>query len=386
MNQVNPEAPPKRPVQGLQVYRTYCPDPRGGLQEAIRQICLATQAHGISHRVFTLSPHPSPRIVHRPEADVYRAQQHFEIASSGFSLSALPLFGRLCRWADIVHYHFPWPFADVLQLLANPSTPTIITYHSDIVRQRALSLLYQPLMKRFFARTDCLVATSPAYAESSPVLRRYRARLAMIPLGLDQASYAAPTQSALRVAEQSYGRDFFLFVGVLRYYKGLPTLLEAVRYTDMPVVIAGTGPEEPFLRAMAHASSLDNVRFAGFVSEEMKAALFRLCRAVVFPSNARSEAFGITLLEGAMWGRPLLCTELKTGTTFINRHRETGLVVPPGDPAALRDAMHTLHRNPDLAQTLGRGARRRFEEAFTSQAMGAAYSILYRSIRSGRRT
>jgi rhamnosyl/mannosyltransferase len=334
----------------------------------------------VEHRVFTLSPKPSPRIIARPEAEVYRARRHFEIASSGFSLTALPTFRRLCEWADVVHYHFPWPFADILHLLAAVDIPTVVTYHSDIVRQRGLLRLYQPLMRRFLDRADCLVATSPNYMASSPLLRAYRKPMEVIPLGLDESSYAQPSASTQAVAEQRYGRHFFLFVGVLRYYKGLETLLEAVRDTKLRVVIAGMGPQEARLKELARELSLTNVQFAGHVSEELKAALFHLCRGVVFPSNARSEAFGITLLEGAMWSRPLICTDINTGTTFINRHGETGLVVPAGDPASLRRAMQNLYDDAALAERLGRSARLRFESVFASGAMGQRYADLYRRL------
>ena len=70
--------------------------------------------------------------------------------------------------------------------------------------------------------------------------------------------------------------------------------------------------------------------------------MFELCFAVLFPSHLRSEAFGISLLEGAMYGKPLISSEIGTGTTYINIDKETGLVVPPSDPIALREAMDFL--------------------------------------------
>lgn len=374
------EAGRSRPVRVLQVYRTYFPDPQGGLQEAIRQACLATQPFGIRHRIFTLSPSANPRIVRRPEGVVYRADQHLEITSSGFSLSAVGPFRALARWADVVHYHFPWPFADLLDLLAQVQKPRVVTYHSDIVRQQIWLQLYRPLMRHFLGQADRLIATSPAYAESSKILQDYRDKLEIIPLGLDEAAFPEPTAEEMDAVRARFGQDYFLFIGVLRYYKGLDTLLDAVQQTQLQVVIVGDGPEGRRLRALARTRGLRNVQFAGIVSDSEKVALIRGCRAIVFPSNARSEAFGITLVEGAMLGRPLICTELGTGTTFINKHNETGLVVAPDDAQSLRQAMEQLQGAPALAEQFGRNSRQRFEQLFTAPTLGRQLSELYKSL------
>lgn len=118
----------------------------------------------------------------------------------------------------------------------------------------------------------------------------------------------------------------------------------------------------------------------GQISDPDKVALYRLARAAVFPSSLRAEAFGVTLVEGAMYGKPLIYTEIGTGTSYVNLHGETGIVVPPTDSEALRDAMQTLKRDDALADRLGANARRRYEQRFTAERMGAAYAALYRRL------
>jgi len=100
----------------------------------------------------------------------------------------------------------------------------------------------------------------------------------------------------------------------------------------------------------------------------------------VFPSHLRSEAFGVTLLEGAMHARPLISSEIGTGSSYVNIDGETGIVVPPADPAALRAAMRRLQDDPALAAQMGARARARFESLFTAQQMGEAYLALYRKV------
>ena len=142
----------------------------------------------------------------------------------------------------------------------------------------------------------------------------------------------------------------------------------------------GSGPVEAELRQQAGRLGLDNVIFAGFVSDREKMALFRLCRAVVFPSYLRAEAFGVTLLEGAMSARALISAEVGSGTSHVNIQGETGLVVPPGDSRVLRQAMDELHSHPAKARLMGANARKRYEQLFTGDRMGERYADAYRRV------
>ncbi len=366
----------------LHVYRTYFPDSQGGLEEVIRQICLNTRDSGIESRVFTLSPDPSPATIEVPEGLVVRAKQSFEIASCGFTFSGIAEFRRQAAWADVVHYHFPWPYADILHAAAGHPAPAVVTYHSDIVRQKALAFLYRPLMNHFLDSVDRIVATSPNYFATSDVLSRYSDKVDIVPIGIDSDSYPelAPDSPEFRRVEADYGRGFFLFVGVLRYYKGLHILLDAMRDAAYEVVIVGSGPVEQALRRQARELGLTNVRFCGYVEDTVKMALFRLCRSVVFPSYLRSEAFGVTLLEGAMCGKPLISAEVGSGTSHINVDRQTGLVVTPGCSRSLREAMDHLYGHRAEAEAMGQRARLRYEELFTGVAMGKRYSEVYRDV------
>jgi len=370
----------ERRLRVLHVYRTYFPDTQGGLEETIRQLCVGSTAAGAECRVFTLSPAPAESPLEYAEAEVHQAKRHLEVASCGIGLTALRRFNELVRWADVVNYHFPWPFMDLMHCLSPMRRPAVVTYHSDVVRQRRLGRLYAPLRDRFLDDVDVIAATSPNYVASSPILRRYRHKTITIPIGLNRSSYPTPTASTLARVESRYGRDFFLFIGVLRYYKGLEVLLEAVRGTDLRVLIVGTGPIEAELQRRAEAWKLANVAFAGYVDDETKVAMLRLCRAVVLPSHERSEAFSIALLEGAMMDKPLISCEIRTGTSYVNANGVTGFVVEPRNAAALQTAMHVLRHDDARAHAMGAAARKRFERMFTGQHMARRYLAVYREL------
>jgi glycosyltransferase involved in cell wall biosynthesis len=364
----------------LHFCKTYFPDTVGGIEQVIRQMCVGTGRLGVSNEVLALSRARDLAPIEFEGHTVHRVPLDFEVASNAVSWRAIGELKRLAARADVVHYHFPWPFLDMAHFMAGVNKPTVVTYHSDIVRQKALLRLYQPLMHRFLDSVDVIVATSPNYLATSTVLDRYRDKTRVIAFGLDRGSYPEPDAERLAHWRGRVGPKFFLFVGVLRYYKGLHILLDAVAGTDYPVVIVGAGPIERELKAHAERLGLKNVMFVGALDEADKVALLRLCYAVAFPSHLRSEAFGISLLEGAMFGKPMISSEIGTGTTYINVHGESGLVVPPSDHEALRAAMRTLWDNPDMAREMGRRAEARYWQLFTSAQMAEDYAALYREL------
>ncbi|AOJ09086.1 glycosyltransferase [Burkholderia mayonis] len=369
----------------LHVYRTYFPDPPGGLQEAIRQIALATRERGVDARIFTLSPTPEPSRLEFDEGMVVRARSWAAPASCDLGgPGAWSLFRKMALWADVLHFHFPWPYADLLHLLGRARRPAVMTYHSDIVRQKWLGAAYGPLMRWMLGSMDAVVATSPAYAATSPILNACvrPERLRTIPLGM--ADYRdAPTETggdAILDRLGLFGEPFFLALGVLRYYKGLHTLIEAAPSIGARIVIAGAGPERENLIALAKRLDVRNVVFAGQVSHDEKVALLRSCRAMVLPSHLRSEAFGMVLIEAEMFGKPMVCCEVGSGTSYVNEHGTTGFVAPPEQADALADALHTLLVDDALASRMGRAARARYEAMFSGPALGDAYCGLYRDV------
>lgn len=363
----------------LHFFKTYYPRTMGGIEQVIFQLAEGGATHGYTGEVLYLSHQGSARGEPYASHITHRSKLDFEVASTGFSVSALRDFAELAGEADIVHYHFPWPYMDVAHFLTRVRKPTVLTYHSDIVKQKTLLRLYSPLMHQFLKRVDRIVATSPNYVESSQTLQRYRDKVRVIPIGLDEATYSCPTDEKLAYWRKRVGERFFLFVGALRYYKGLAFLLEALRLSSFPVVVIGTGPEEAELKALSQRYGL-GIQFLGGLPDEDKVALLSLCYGLVFPSHLRSEAFGISLLEGAMFSKPMISCEIGTGTTFINVAGETGLVVPPADPTALAQAMRSLWEQPDMAAQMGRRARARFEQLFTADSMVSSYAKLYREL------
>lgn len=362
----------------LHFFKTYWPDTFGGMERAIHAIATTTREQGVTSEVLSLSREPEKNSVEFDGHFAGKARLSLEIASTGLSIDAIRRFADRARRADIVHYHFPWPYMDALHFLVRHGKPSLVTYQSDIVKQKRLMTLYRPLMRRFLGDVDRIVCASPNYLRTSAELQPFRDKVTIIENGLSEPDYPVPEKTLLARWRQRFPAPFFLFTGVLRYYKGLHVLIEVARLNGLPVVIVGAGPMEADLKNQARG--LDNVHFVGPVGDADKAALLALCRAFVFPSHLRSEAFGLSLVEAAMFARPMISCEIGTGTSYINIDGETGLVVPPSDARALADAMLRLANSEAEADRFGKAARHRYEALFTANRMGEAYAALYRAL------
>ena len=224
------------------------------------------------------------------------------------------------------------------------------------------------------------MTTSPNYLKTSNTLATFSDKVSIIPIGLDRRTYPNPDPNLVNYYRVLFGERFFLFIGSFRYYKGLKYLIDAATLAPYPIVIVGSGLIEGQLKIIVQKYGLNNVFFLGQVSERNKSALLAACYCVIFPSHLRSEAFGVTLLEGAMFSKPLISCEIGTGTTYINIDQLTGIVAPPSDPVALSNAMTWIWNHPYHAVEMGKQSYARYEELFTAKQMAQSYYELYQKM------
>jgi glycosyltransferase involved in cell wall biosynthesis len=277
---------------------------------------------------------------------------------------------------DLVHLHHPNVLGD-LAAVTDRRRPLVITQHSDVVRQRALRPLYGPLVRAALRRARFVVAASEPFLRWSSELRPFVRKARVIPYGIDPAPFAATpeVEARARVLRAGWpGGKVVLAVGRLVRYKGHEVLIRAARDLDATVVIIGTGPEAERLRALAGPRTV----LAGAVSEADLPAYYRAADAFCLPSLTPAEAFGIVLLEAMACGLPLVTTALPTGVTAVNRDGVTGLVVPPGDAGALKEALAALLDDGVRRAAMGEAARRVQESEYTATLMGERYLELYR--------
>jgi rhamnosyl/mannosyltransferase len=369
------------PVHILHIYKDYYPV-LGGIENHLRTLAEGLAARGQRITVLVTNTAARDEIEHSGSLTVIKAGRLLHAASTPLS-ARMVQHARALRDVDMVHLHFPFPPGDLVAQAVPGSPPLVVSYHSDIVRQRTLLRLYGPLLRRTLARARAIIATSPPYIKSSPWLRPHQERCTSVPYGIDMQRFTSSNPGNVAALQARYGTPLLLFVGQLRYYKGLHFLLDALprMQTQARLLLVGKGPEEPRLREQVRANGLqERVTFVGEMPNEQLPDLYRAAEVFVLPSHLRSEAFGIVQIEAQAAGLPCLSTELGTGTSYINQHGVTGFVVPPADPPALARALDVLLANPLVRRRMGEQAQQRATREFTHRRMIERIEQLYDSL------
>jgi len=321
----------------------------------------------------------------------------FAVAGHGL-IAGLPLAPRfpfvvreLCEREsyDILHLHFPDPLSQVAASMVRRRPKVVITWHSDIVRQKYLLSLYAPLMKTFLRRADAIVAATPAHFETSTQIPRdiNPGHLHVIPYGIDASRFSLNDASRNKAAalRKRHGASRLVFaVGRHVYYKGFEYLVRAMKYVDATLLLGGSGPlRDPLERIAAESGLNGKVIFAGRIPDEELPSYYAACDVFCMPSVERNEAFGIVQLEAMAAGRPVVCCELGNGVNYVNRHGETGLAVPSRDPEALARAINTLLADEPLRARMGTAGRARVAAEFSVENMVQRHLRLYRALLAG---
>ena len=301
-----------------------------------------------------------------------------------FDFKAAPVCPDLMRLvrkstADIVHLHVPNPTGVVANLVDSIKRPLVVTYHSDVIRQKILGSAFQPILDRCLRRAAAIICTSPNYIESSPVLNRFREQCRVIPLGVATAKFQKVDEAAVRKIHEEFGNRIVLGVGRLIYYKGFEHLIQAMKKVDARLLLIGDGPLRQSLEEQARSIGVaDRVTFLGEIDNV--APYLQAASVFVLSSVARSEAFGIVQLEAMACGTPVVNTSLRSGVPYVSVDGVTGITVPPSDSEALASAINQLLSDGALRERFGAAGRRRVEAEFSADLMAERTLNLYKEI------
>jgi glycosyltransferase involved in cell wall biosynthesis len=291
------------------------------------------------------------------------------------SVPIAPTFAAHLRraTADVMIVHEPNPWALVSLIAARPVIPSVVWFHSEVVRPwLQYRLFYAPVAAPVYRRARRFVVSSPALGDQSSALRPYHDRITVIPFGIDADAWRMTPPLAPRVAELrgAAGRPSVLFVGRLVSYKGVDVLIKAVATLSVRLTIVGEGPmRATWERLAAGHRGPALIEFTGPLPDDEVKARLHATDVFVLPSVTPAEAFGFVQLEAMACATPVISTRLASGVPWVNRDGETGLVVPPGDVAALRAAITTLVDDQSLRARLGAGGLARARSDFSVKTM-----------------
>ena len=295
------------------------------------------------------------------------------------------LAGLMRSGTDLLHLHVPNPTMLLALAALRPRIPLVVTYHSDVVKQKLLGMILRLFEHVVFRRATVLISNSPTYPGGSTILQCYRGKLTVLPMGLSLDPYLRPTPAAWKYAQQlqeKHGKPLWLAVGRLVYYKGLHNAIRALALVPGKLMIVGNGPLESELKRLAEEVGVaERIIWRGRVSEEELIGSYHAATAFWFPSNERSEGYGLVQVEAMASGCPVINTAIPhSGVPWVSKHGETGLTVPVNDPAALAAASRRLLHEPGLRERLAATAREQAVARFDHRLMAERSLEIYRQI------
>ncbi|MEI7683565.1 MAG: glycosyltransferase [Planctomycetota bacterium] len=287
---------------------------------------------------------------------------------------------------DIIHLHVPNPTMILALYACRPRVPWVIGYHSDVVKQKALLLLQRPFENWVFREARAVFAASPEYPKASAYLQRFADKTKIIPYGIDLGPFQDPGEDSLRYAEglrREHGEPLWLAVGRLVYYKGLHNAIRALTLVRGKLLIVGSGPLKGSLETLAGELGVASrvVWLGNLKAAELQGA-YRAATALWFPSNARSEAFGLVQVEAMASGCPVInCSIPGSGVSWVSPHEESGLTVGVDDWQDLAAAANRLLNDRELSDRLRHHGRDRARRQFSAPRMAEMTFEIYREVR-----
>jgi len=280
----------------------------------------------------------------------------------------------IAQGVDLIHLHFPDPFAHGVASLVAGRIPVIISWHSDIVRQRTVGAVYRQIARLALRRPAAVLVATARHADSRQLdMIAPRERVHVVPYGIDAAKCESTPAILARAAElrAAYGPQPLVFaLGRQVGYKGFDVLIDAVAKSGAQLVLGGTGPLEADLRQRAASSpAASRLHVIGEIPEADLVAWHYASDMYCLSSVEPAEAFGLVQAEAMACGRPVINTALGNGVNEVSPDGLSGLTVPVRDVDAMAKAIDTLAADPALRQRLGAAGRERVMTRYSIPAM-----------------
>ena len=355
----------------------------GGTEKQAQRLAKKLQERGVTISILTREVKGCPDHEEIDGIPVFRKIKTTEFGilwGISYMLSTLVFLIRFRKEYDLIHCHHLQGFHSLIAVLMKGllNKKVIIKVagggeRGDIyaIKARKLGWLYLRLLKR----ADRIIAVSREITSQLRENGFHPSIIQEIPNGVDTCQFT-PGESPLPSSER-----LILYVGRLDPLKGLDDLIRAFRkvherYPEARLVLVGEGEVESNLMHLARELKIsDQVSFEG-LQEDVKSYLGK---SEIFAFPSLTEGLSNVLLEAMACGLPVVATRIG-GNMELVEHGVNGILINPGDPEGLSEAIITLLADPEQSRQMGREGRKRVDERYSLDKVAGEYLMLYRQL------
>ena len=262
----------------------------------------------------------------------YIFKKTFSIFTDPFSLEALNFFKNLKDNNNIIIYHYPIILSFLYRILFLRNNLTLLFYHSDITKFKIFNPLIKLHLKLLNNFVDRYYISSNLYLQKSNIKRFYKKSIQEyfsinINKNYFKKNYKLPF------------KKYVIFIARDRHYKGFEYLKKIILLNQ----------DINFICITDHNMFLNkNLKTFNFVNENFKKYLIKNAEILISTSNSKSESYGINLLEGLFYDKPLISFNLQTGVNDIIRNNKNGFLIEKFDIYKYSKALRKLYNDKNL--------------------------------------
>lgn len=348
----------------------------GGLDGAAYSIAINMAHRGQEINVFTTSIDSKDCIEKYKNRIIYRYGTNFRIRDRNLSFNMF--LKSLKNNVDIVHVHTDESILAALFYAKIKKVPVVVTYHGDVIGPssgflfKLLVYFHNKLIDRLLFNANIIISPSKHYIGESKFLKKYKDKCIAIPNGIDIEKFNIPYTKieSRNKLKFSLSEKIILFVGTLHKFKGPQVLIKAMdkilkSIPNTKLVFVGKEHPKGYIGELEMLSKKlgieKHVNFVGFVRDVFRKTLFYKAADVFVLPSTGPEIFGIVNLEAMACSVPIVASKIG-GIPDVVKDGENGLLVSPGDSAALADAIIYLLENESVREKMGKNGRKKAED------------------------
>ncbi|KIC63450.1 glycosyltransferase [Chryseobacterium taiwanense] len=349
---------------------------KGGVEKVMYDLVLGLSQRMIHCDMLCASEKKTEQeeiIEFNPFSKLFIEPSIIELAKTKISIRLISKLKKIAQRYDIIHIHHPDPMSALALFISGYKGKVILHWHSDILAQKKLLLLYKPLQNWLLKRADLILATSPNYIECSEDLKKYKSKCDVLPIGIEDISLYSDVAALKKIKEKYKNKKIVFSLGRLVNYKGFEYLINAADYLndDYVILIGGEGPLKSNLQDLINKKNLSSkVELLGYLDDANLYAYYNACDLFCLSSIEKTEAFAIVQIEAMAFGKPVVATRIYgSGVPWVNEDGYSGFNVTPRNSKEIGLTILKTLQNQETYDKYSSNARKRYLENFSINIM-----------------